>query len=561
MRKLLRGWLKHRFDCGKRRSNQTPAVRKNRHSCHLSLEPLEVRALLAALPAATISDVTLLETDSGTIQAQFSVQLNSAPTAASTVQVDTVDGTASASSGDYTSLSGLVLNFGPSLPLAQTVNVDIAGDLVPEADELFFVNLSSPNGLTIDDSQAVGTIVNDDNVSTVFNGVPIFNQKIQPNAPVPTGYGILQDSGGSVYLHSGEFTSSATDLSVTGRGFDWGFTRTYRSGISSEGPLGHNWDFSDNRRLVEANPTNLATLQISFPNVQVGDVVRMDGYARADLYVNNGAGFDPPEGFFTRLEQVSGGSYVERDSAGNQVAYSTPDASGLARMLSQSDRNGNNIVYQYDPSNRLQAVVDTLGRQIQYFYDAANRIQEVRDFFNRSIFFQYDTNGDLQSVTSPTVTDTPTGNDFVNGKTTAYTYSSGFADERLNHNLETITAPNEVATSGPPRVVVTYETDTTSPATLADLDRVLVQTVGGTPGANVPAGGTIAYGYENYIDFGRTPKADFDVDLDVDGGDFFSWQRGFGTPSGATRADGDSDQDGDVDPDDETALAALLPSP
>lgn len=45
-------------------------------------------------------------------------------------------------------------------------------------------------------------------------------------------------------------------------------------------------------------------------------------------------------------------------------------------------------------------------------------------------------------------------------------------------------------------------------------------------------------------------SADFDVDGDVDGADFLSWQRGFGTPSGAVRATGDANNDGAVNGDD-----------
>ena len=44
-------------------------------------------------------------------------------------------------------------------------------------------------------------------------------------------------------------------------------------------------------------------------------------------------------------------------------------------------------------------------------------------------------------MTTPIVTGTPNGNDFPSGKTTVYTYSTGFADELLNHNLLTITDP------------------------------------------------------------------------------------------------------------------------
>jgi len=122
-----------------------------------AIEPLESRTLLAGLPAASITDAALLETDTGTVQAQFSVQLSSAPLSSATVRIDTADGTASATGGDYTAVTGLVLNFGPSLPLSQIVSVDVVGDLLPESAELFFVNLSLPSGLTLDDSQGVAT--------------------------------------------------------------------------------------------------------------------------------------------------------------------------------------------------------------------------------------------------------------------------------------------------------------------------------------------------------------------------------------------------------------------
>lgn len=41
--------------------------------------------------------------------------------------------------------------------------------------------------------------------------------------------------------------------------------------------------------------------------------------------------------------------------------------------------------------------------------------------------------------------------------------------------------------------------------------------------------------------------ADFDSDTDVDGGDFLSWQRGFGITNNAAKADGDADNNGAVD--------------
>src|SRR5262245_51807077 len=59
--------------------------------------------------------------------------------------------------------------------------------------------------------------------------------------------GLAQDTGnGNVALHDGEFHLHVTDLTIPGRGFDWKFERTYRSGIVFNGPLGHGWEFNYN---------------------------------------------------------------------------------------------------------------------------------------------------------------------------------------------------------------------------------------------------------------------------------------------------------------------------
>ena len=52
-------------------------------------------------------------------------------------------------------------------------------------------------------------------------------------------------------LASGELTQEATDLSVKSRGFDFSFTRTYRSQTVGAGPLGPGWDFGYDQRLRE----------------------------------------------------------------------------------------------------------------------------------------------------------------------------------------------------------------------------------------------------------------------------------------------------------------------
>jgi large repetitive protein len=45
---------------------------------------------------------------------------------------------------------------------SRTVTVPVKGDLVKEANETFFLNLSAAVNATISDAQGLGTITNDD---------------------------------------------------------------------------------------------------------------------------------------------------------------------------------------------------------------------------------------------------------------------------------------------------------------------------------------------------------------------------------------------------------------
>ncbi|MBL8792802.1 MAG: hypothetical protein JNM56_02755 [Planctomycetia bacterium] len=313
--------------------------------------------------------------------------------------------------------------------------------------------------------------------------------------PMPPGVlGDPQDTGyHQVYLNDGESTQVRTDLSIPGRGLDWEFTRVYRSGVQFDGPLGQNWDFADNRRLREVNPFNLDEIKLSFPNGQVGDVVRMDGLNRADVYTKNPDGsYTSPNGFFTELTKNPDGRFTELNNDGMQWDYAPANPFGVARITSKTDRNGNALTYEYNNLDQLARVKDTLGRTITYTFNSAGRLASVTDFFNRTVVFSYNAVGDLTAVRSPIVTGTPNGCDFPAGKTEQYTYSSGFVDERLNHNLLTVTAPNEVAVGGPPRVVFTYNTTFGSDS----YDFVTTQALGGTNANGVAAGGTISYAYQ-----------------------------------------------------------------
>ncbi len=113
------------------------------------------------VPALSISDVQVIEGNSGTTDAVQTIALSAASAQIVTVKWATADGTAAAP-GDYVAGSGTV-TFAPGT-VSQTITNKIKGDLLNEPDETFVVNLTAPVNATVAKGQGVVTILNDDAV-------------------------------------------------------------------------------------------------------------------------------------------------------------------------------------------------------------------------------------------------------------------------------------------------------------------------------------------------------------------------------------------------------------
>lgn len=112
----------------------------------------------------SINDVSVVEGDSGTTNANFTVTLRDtlgqSSTNPVTVNYTTGDQTASTGDSDYQFVnSSLTFNSGE---VEKTITVPVIGDTKSESDELFSVNLSNLSGADFKDSQGLGTILNDD---------------------------------------------------------------------------------------------------------------------------------------------------------------------------------------------------------------------------------------------------------------------------------------------------------------------------------------------------------------------------------------------------------------
>jgi YD repeat-containing protein len=246
-------------------------------------------------------------------------------------------------------------------------------------------------------------------------------------------------SHSDTYLFSGEFYHTAVDLSIRGRGLDFVWARKYRSRLGPDTIMGNGWDHSYN----------------IFIEQQGADLVLHDGNSRCDVYT-----FDPgrnswhSSGFYRELTQNPDTSYTlmfSDRSSWHFLPFTGSSQDGKLDII--KDRNNNVQVIEYDSAGRPILIHDTLdsalhNRDIQVVYNPDGLISDIVDFTGRTIHYDYygtgnpnGNFGDLKSVTSPAVSGTPTNNDYPLGKTYVYTYSTGFSDTRLNHNLLTITDP------------------------------------------------------------------------------------------------------------------------
>ncbi|MFZ0063293.1 MAG: FG-GAP-like repeat-containing protein [Pyrinomonadaceae bacterium] len=117
-------------------------------------------------PSVFIGDVSLLEGNSGTSSAIFTVTLSTVSGKPISVDYSTADGTATAGS-DYVSSSGTVSI--PTGQLTRSILVPVIGDTINELDETFFVVFTNPQNVTIARAQGTGTIINDDTPKIQFS--------------------------------------------------------------------------------------------------------------------------------------------------------------------------------------------------------------------------------------------------------------------------------------------------------------------------------------------------------------------------------------------------------
>ena len=119
-----------------------------------------------------VSDATVVEGNTGTTDAQFTVSLSGSSTETVTVEYFTEDRDAVAGE-DYQAISGTI-TFAPG-ETSKDILIPILSDTIDEVDETFSINLANPSVATVEDGEGIGTIVDDDQL--LSNDIVLIEQE------------------------------------------------------------------------------------------------------------------------------------------------------------------------------------------------------------------------------------------------------------------------------------------------------------------------------------------------------------------------------------------------
>lgn len=207
---------------------------------------------------------------------------------------------------------------------------------------------------------------------------------------------------------------------------------TYRSMVPISSGHGPGWDFSYNISItpIPANSGNQA------PRLLI-----RDGGGRADVFHRQPDGSYRCDGLF-REGRFTGNTFTLTFADTGTWNFLPLDGSPASGKISTiNSRHGLSLTCIYDTSGLLSQVSDSSGGRLSVSWSPTGQISSVSDHTGRSVQFTAfggepgGSPGDLKSISSPRLPGIPS----LVGDL-SFTYSSGSADPRLNHNLLSITA-------------------------------------------------------------------------------------------------------------------------
>jgi RHS repeat-associated protein len=234
------------------------------------------------------------------------------------------------------------------------------------------------------------------------------------NNPDARGYGSLAEPAAHWISYKGRLEWTDNDLMLPGVGLPLIFQRIYRGSVSSyAGPLGNEWEFNWNKRVVydaSGSPTRAWFYE----------------QGRREDYQLSGGNYTSPIGRYDNLTRTGTPEYWRTDREGVKEVYEQEPADATKfRLKTITDLNGNRISCLYDSDSLLTKVRDTLDQDTTLAFDTNGRITKITDPGSREWVYAYDGSGRLTTVRTPTVDEAGSDDDYTSGKTTTYKYDSG----------------------------------------------------------------------------------------------------------------------------------------
>ncbi len=197
--------------------------------------------------------------------------------------------------------------------------------------------------------------------------------------------------GSPVYLATGHFIWSETDISLKGRP-NLSVDRTFNSHDPRVGLLGAGWSMGCDKELIYT-----VRYQIENNNrTQINEYVRRLANGKRYVYSQQSDGTFVGSGLFDVVIRQPDNTARLQWRNGNYNVFAE-----TGKLLSEVDRKGNAIHYTYDVQGRLIQKADTNGRSLNYEYNTNGLVSIIRDHTDREWQYGYDENANLISVTDP----------------------------------------------------------------------------------------------------------------------------------------------------------------
>ncbi len=444
-----------------------------------------------AVPSISIDDLSTNEGNVATTANAVAVRLSAPSGQTVTVNYATADGTATAP-GDYAATSGTV-SFAPGAT-TRTIVVGIVGDISPEANETFNVNLSAPVNATIADASATVTLLNDD--------VPVsITTATLPNAAVAAPYTQTITATGGAAPYSYAVTAGALPAGLTlsplgtvsgtpTAGGTFNFTVTATDSSPSPGP------FTASRAYTLV--VNAATITLPATTLPGGTLSQAYNAA-----LNAASGGTAPYSYAVASGALPNGLTL---NASTGAITGTPTAMGTFNFtIVATDGSGGSGPYSSAPRAYSIGITDVT--------PVANASTHAAAYDSAAAAVTLDITGGAPTNVA-VATGASNGTATATGVTINYQPNAGFAGT----DSFTYTATNSGGTSPPATVTVTVGNPTIAIATTAGFNATVAtaytQTFTFSGGAapyagyqvtNLPAGVSITGTTANSVTISGTP--------------------------------------------------------